>query len=341
MSTRSFSFADRQVDHTIAHPDVHYPVSHWSEEQTLHVATAYSNPCRWRTRRKLFNDFRRHMVAMPNVRLYVGELAYGDRPFEVTDASHGQDVQLRTAHELWHKENILNRVIQSFPPGWKYGAYCDGDFHFTRHDWALEAIQQLQHYDFVQLFSTYSDLSHDHLPGRIHLGFAYAASRRLDIHGKPTVDSGSSGYGAPGSPGGCWAFRRSALEAVGGLLDVCILGSGDHHMAVGLSGRQLSHPDTVHGGRAYRAAIRAWQARAAGLRANIGYVDCHAVHHFHGPKANRGYGWRPRVLARHDFDPYRDLLRDAQGIYQLTPHKPRLRDDIRAYFRSRSEDAAE
>lgn len=97
MSTRSFSFADRQVDHTIAHPDVHYPVSHWSEEQTLHVATAYSNPCRWRTRRKLFNDFRRHMVAMPNVRLYVGELAYGDRPFEVTDASHGQDVQLRTA----------------------------------------------------------------------------------------------------------------------------------------------------------------------------------------------------------------------------------------------------
>lgn len=154
------------------HPDVHTPWKAWSEEQTLHVAVAYSNPVRWTTRRMLLNDFRQHMRASANVVLHTGELAYGDRPFEVTGGDPN-DVQLRTSHELWHKENILNIVVQRFPPGWRYGAVIDGDFHMTRRDWALEAIHQLQHYDFVQLFSSYSDLSAAHGPFRIMASFAY------------------------------------------------------------------------------------------------------------------------------------------------------------------------
>lgn len=134
--------------------------SPWSEEQTLHVAVAYSNPFRWRTRRELLNDFRKHMSVTSNVVLHVGELAYGDRPFEVTSEENPLDIQLRTSHELFHKENILNVIVQrGFPPDWRYGAWIDGDFHMTRHDWALETIHQLQHYDFVQPFSSYMDLS--------------------------------------------------------------------------------------------------------------------------------------------------------------------------------------
>ena len=67
------------------HPDIHEPWQQWSNDATLHVASAYSNPLRWRTRRVLMNDFRQHMAASPNVALHAGELAYGDRPFEVTE----------------------------------------------------------------------------------------------------------------------------------------------------------------------------------------------------------------------------------------------------------------
>ena len=116
------------------HPDVHPPWRTWSEEQILHVAVAYSNPMRWASRRVLMNEFREHMRASANVVLHVGELAYGDRPFEVT-GDDPQDVQLRTSHELWHKENILNLVVQRFPPDWRYGAVIDGDLHMTRRDW--------------------------------------------------------------------------------------------------------------------------------------------------------------------------------------------------------------
>ena len=70
----------------------------------------------------------------------------------------------------------------------------------------------------------------------------------------------------------------------GSLLDTCILGSGDHHMALGLVGIQREHPDTKLCGDAYARSIRIWQERAyRAVNANIGYVKGHALHHYHGP----------------------------------------------------------
>ena len=159
------------------HPDIHAPWSQWQEDQVLHIVIPYSNCFRWRTRRVLVNDCIRHLRGMANVDLHVVELAYGDRPFEVT-GNHANDVQLRTSSELWHKEQLINLGVSHFPADWKYGAYVDGDFTFTRHDLAIEAIHQLQHYDFVQLFSSYADLSGDtygtgQRPLRVNNGFAY------------------------------------------------------------------------------------------------------------------------------------------------------------------------
>src|SRR5690242_18480192 len=97
----------------------------------LYVAAAYSNPLRWRSRRVLFQEFRSWIESVPGVRLYVAELAYGGRPFEVTQPGNPADIQLRTVHELWHKENLLNLVIARFPASWQYGMILDGDIQFT------------------------------------------------------------------------------------------------------------------------------------------------------------------------------------------------------------------
>jgi hypothetical protein len=343
------------VEHQRQHPDQHQPWAEWSEEQTLHVAVCYSNPFRWRRRRELANDCIRHLRGAANVHLHVGELGYGDRPFEITDpAQDPNDLQLRTNHELFHKENILNRIIQTFPAGWKYGAYIDADFHLTRHDWALETIQQLQHYDFVQPFSSYSDLTGEtygtgHLPLQVNTGFAfnyiqngYRLPEGYSNGGWKT--QGADSYGSSAGPrgvgatGGMWAFRRSAFDAVGGLLDKCILGHGDWFMTFGLVGEEA--PDMHLDGYSadYRAAIGAWQRNAAKLKKNIGYVDGFAVHHFHGSKVRRAYSHRDLILVRNQFAPTTDLRVDWQGIYQLTSEKPGLRDDIRQYFLSRTED---
>ena len=340
------------------HPDVHQPWSAWSESQTLHVAAAYSNPFRWRTRRELSNDFRRHMEQSPNVQLHFGELAYGARPHEVTDAENPLDVQLRTSAELFHKENILNRVISRFPSNWQYGAYVDADFHFTRHDWALEAIHQLQHYDFVQLFSSYADLSGEtygtcQLPTRVNPSFAFnyvqngyrlpegyanGGWRKRGSAAENYYGAMVGGRRGVGATGGAWAFRRSAFETVGGLLDKCILGHGDWFMTFGLVGEEA--PDMHIDGYAadYRNTILAWQKEAVKLRKNIGYVDCFALHNFHGSKMRRAYANRDTILVKHQFAPTTDLKPDWQGNYQLSGDKPALRDAIRMYFISRNED---
>jgi hypothetical protein len=275
------------------------------------------------------------MQSSANVVLHVAELAYGDRPFEVTGGDP-LDVQLRTSHELWHKENILNVAVQRFPAGWKYGAVIDADFHMTRHDWALEAIHQLQHFDFVQLFSSYSDLTAGYRPYRVMSSFASNYLSR----GARTVSPGARGYGSagPGATGGAWAFRQSAFDAVGGLLDVCILGSADWHMAFGLVGSSNVAPEAKLCSRPYIEALLRWQHGASVLKQNIGCVENHAIHHFHGSKVLRAYGERWKILRDNDYNPNTDLVRDWQGIWQLAGNKPRLRDDIRGYFRARNED---
>jgi hypothetical protein len=349
------------VEHFRHHPDVHQPWAEWSEDETLHVAACYSNPFRWRTRRELANDFRRHLNGMPNVRLYMGELAYGDRPFEVTDPSQRLgDVQFRTTCELFHKENILNQVIKRFPPGWKYGAVVDADFHFTRHDIALETIHQLQHYDWVQMFSNYADLSGEtygtgHQVIGTNYGFAYNYIQNGyklpdgyenggwkkagfedcdDYHYAMAMGRGLKGVGATG---GAWAFKRAPFDMCGGLLDRCILGHGDWFQTFGLVGEEA--PDMHIEGYTpdYRQYIHAWQQNAAKLKKNIGYVDGFATHFFHGSKNRRAYASRDLILVKHKFAPTYDLKTDWQGIYQLTPDKPGLRDDIRRYFISRDE----
>jgi hypothetical protein len=322
----------------LKHPDTHQAASNWSEDQVLHVVGCYSNPFRWRQRREIANDFRRHMERSPNVRLHVVELAYGDRPFEVTSVGNPDDLQLRTSHELFHKENLQNLCVARLPPGWKNAACVDMDFHFTRHDWALEAIHQLQHHEWVQLFSSYVNLSGETLgSGHRQIGGAdgFAYSYVKNGYRPPK----SLDYRGCGAPGGAWAFRRESFDAVGGLLDRCILGSGDWYMAwalVGGSGLEM-HKDRGYSPD-YVEYVRAWEERAKACRQNVGYVDGFAVHHFHGPMKKRGYSTRNEILIREKYSPVRDVHPDWQGVLQLAPRRHRLRDEVRRYFLSRSED---
>jgi len=103
------------------------------------------------------------------------------------------------------------------------------------------------------------------------------------------------------------------------------------------------HPNVAEMSRCgarYAESIRTWQNRASRVvRKNVGFVDCHASHFFHGSKRRRGYGERWKILRDEDFDPTRDLFRNADGIWQLETSRIRLRDEIRRYFASRSEDA--
>jgi glycosyltransferase involved in cell wall biosynthesis len=313
----------------------------------LHVMTAVSNPQRFESRYRLAREAIQRFEAAGAV-VWIVELAFGDRGFAVTEPGCARHVRLRTRHELWHKESMLNVGLAHLSrqvPDWKYVAFVDADVQFARPDWALETVHLLQHFDVVQMFSHGQDLLANHAPFSDGSGLYSSYSDCYLRQVRPNWLGAYEQRGGNWHPGYAWAWRREALDTVGGLVDIGILGAGDRHMAAGLIGRmdETLHP-RLH--PAYRLALHEWQRRAElGIRRNVGVMDGLLLHYWHGPKAGRRYVDRWRILVRNQYNPAADVSRDTQGLLQLVdrqePRSIRLRDDIRAYFAARNEDSIE
>lgn len=292
----------------------------------LYVVAVVSNPARYQRRYELFRQFCQRMECIPNVRLVTVELQQRHRPF-VTDAT----IQLRTVHELWFKENLINVGVQYLPDDWEYVAWIDADIHFINDNWVNETLHQLQTYDVVQLFSHAIDLGPRGETIKIHQGFMYLYNRGVEYKNPK--------YGTHWHPGYAWACKKSAFNKMGGLIDWAILGSADNHMALALIGKvdeSLNHCLHPH----YIQMAKTFQERCERhIQRNVGHVDGTILHYWHGAKKNRFYKDRWKILVNNQYDPMRDIKRDDNGLYQLENYNIKLRDDLRHYFRSRNEDS--
>lgn len=311
----------------------------------LYVVTVVFNPPRYYTRYKLYQQFA-EMVENAGGILYTVELALRDRAFEVTEPDNPRHIQLRTTSEIWHKESLLNLGISRLPEDWEYVATIDSDILFARPDWVNETLHLLQSYKIVQMFSFVTDLNADFEPINTQSGFVYDwmndNKKPTRVNTKTKKTSGHWNYpydgGAAWHSGLSWAYRRSAIADLGGLGDIAILGSSDHHMATALIG---CVQESIHGQmhQSFKDYWQEWQDRATrSIKHNIGYMSGLILHSFHGPKKNRFYNSRWKILVDEHYDYLKDLKRDPQGLYILTDRNPKMRDKIRAYFKSRNED---
>ena len=345
-------------------------IYHWDIEQLPHrdlkVVTMISNPIRYKTRYNLYRRFEKHMFDS-GVDLITVEVQQGERPFAVTEAENPSHVQLRTYSELWHKENALNigvRRLYEICPDWKYFAWIDADIQFMNPGWAAEALSILQRYRIIQLWSTCLDLDFEMNPIVVNgvpkvirsFCWCYRESFRrpdtigINVDGRPEFNLGLGdwkNYAALKKPfwhsGYAWAMRRETYENLGGcydggLFEIGILGSGDHHMALAFIGEvERSLPKQV--GTRYMDLLIEYQNRCNQfVKKDIGYIDGGISHYYHGAKINRGYRTRWAILQDNNYDPTYDLKRDKNGLFMLTDRNIKLRDDIRAYFELRNED---
>lgn len=304
-------------------------------EKKLYVVTCISNPIRFSSRYKLYKQFEKYIQSFENVELFTIEQAFGDRPFEITQADNPNHVQVRSLHELWHKENMLNLLVQRLPQDWEYMAWIDADVSFARPDWVQETLHQLQHYQVVQMFSVATDLGPKYEPLKTHNGFCYS------YHNQGITPAWDKGYNS-WHPGFAWAINRGAFDAVGGLIDWAILGSGDRHMSLALIGKVETSffKDMWNACPVYATMLKEWQARAEKyIQRDIGYVDGLLLHYWHGKKKDRGYSDRWKIITENKYNPLKDIKRDWQGLFQLGDTNLGLREGIRGYFRSRNEDS--
>ncbi len=316
----------------------------------FYVISVLSNPVRYKKRFELYDEFEKHMKDL-GATLITVEIAFGDRPFVMTQRDDKYDLQVRTDHELWLKENAINLAIAylcQIDPDWKYVAWVDADIHFLNRNIVEETTHQLQHYDVVQMFSHVTDMGPNLEPLKTMQGFMYSYVKGGCV---PPLGPGYSPYygryyghkkGTFWHPGFAWAARRSALDRIT-LFDKAILGSADHHMAMGLIGcAERSLPKGLN--QSYVDSVMNWQEIAEyRLRRNVGYVPGMITHFWHGSKMNRKYVERWRILIDNQYNPNTDISRDQQGLYRLNYHHGMrsitLRDQIRQYFRARHEDS--
>jgi hypothetical protein len=307
----------------------------------LAVVLPFYNPMRWLSRSDNFKRAEDHMLRS-GVSLYTIELVNGDRDWELPDREGVTRIRVRGGEDvLWFKENQLNIAETSIAPEIKYLAMIDGDVLFHDRHWVADTLHALQFHPIAQISDRVIWLGPkgQYLDSGISLMRAYTVGRRVHYRNHyyhPTNPLElEQGY-----PGHAWAYRRDYFRAAGGLLDVCILGAADYHMATGL----LQLPDRLTEDhdyqQGYRDAITGWSARArqALNGSTVGYVPAITFHLWHGHLVNRGYSTREQILIRNRFDPKVDLSRDHQGLLQFASNKPHLVADIRAYFAERDED---
>jgi hypothetical protein len=300
-------------------------------DDVLHVVAVVSNPALFATRYILAKQFLYRLTQEANVAVYVVELAYGNKPFYITDAKNPSHLQLRTDIPLWHKENMINVGIRKLLPAkWKAVAWIDTDVEFESTTWALDTLKILNGYkDVVQVFSHCIDMDKDESVMQIFNSFGYQYDKQQP-YSKNKTNFWHPGYG--------WAMSRKAYDRIGGLYENAILGSGDNIMSLATICRGLNgvNDESTEG---YKQTIRLYEAKAKMLR--LGYVPGVIRHYYHGKKKNRQYSERWRILVDHLFDPIEHITHDSNGI--LIPTNtcpPEIIVKIKEYFYARNEDEA-
>ncbi len=312
----------------------------FTADNTLHVITPISNPRRFESRYRLYQNFAEYASKQPNVTLHTIEAAFGDRDYVLKNQPNF--VGVRGSDELWLKENMINIAATRLPADWKYMAWVDGDIEFSRNDWGLETLHLLQHYSVVQMFSHSLDLGPNQEPLAQHAGFVHTVEKAAMTGVNAFKTATPAAYaGYYGHPGYAWAFTRAAFDGVGGMLDTGVAGAGDHHMALGMYG-EASRSLPVAPTHPYATPVLQWQDRALRvIKKNVGYMPGTVIHYFHGKKADRKYLERWSIIKNNNFDPSKDLVKDSQGLYKLANVNTQLRDDLRHYFLARQEDSSE
>lgn len=296
----------------------------------LYVIIPYFNYCGFKRRRELFLEFYDRIKNNPRIRIVICEAAETGKEFELPrDLPHVfEHIHVHTRNQIWIKENLVNIAARRLPVHWKYMAWIDSDVHFVNESWAGEAIDRLNKYDVIQLFSTVVYLGPRDEAMKTDKSFGYMYRKS----GKPYTQTYRYGFWHPGF---AWACTKDAYYKMDGLIDFGILGSGDHHMALALISKvECSHPKNIHPN--YRKLLREFEKNVRALR--LGYINGTILHYWHGDLKLRRYKERWEILTENRYDPLLDVYRDPMGLYQLTEAGKRLEDDIRDYFAGRLED---
>lgn len=315
-------------------------------DDVLHCITMVANPSQYKIRTKLTKEFINRMALYTNIILYIVEIAYNDDKFTMTDPNNKHHLQLRVnSAPLWHKENAINVGIKKLlPSNWKAVAWIDADIEFENVHWVSDALKLLNGFaDIVQLMSYAINLDKYGAPTTVCEGMCYNYYKyKLNNIKRKIKTRLHTGY--------AFACTRKCYDAIGGLYQYSILGSGDRDfiwpllISTNLFSQIINSPEKIDPqsnfcvkSKGHLASIGEYHKKRGPLR--VAYVPGNIRHYFHGNFENRKYAERSKILEDYNYDPIKHLTLNEDGILIPSADCPQgMLNKIKSYFDERNED---
>ena len=302
----------------------------------LWVITSYFNPAGFHRRLANYRVFRQHLRES----LVTVELSF-DGGFVLRPSDAEVLVQLHGGDVMWQKERLLNIAIGHLPDSCDKVAWIDCDVVFNADDWADRATEALDRWRFVHLYDHRLNLPREQLRGSLSAAEAIPSAIFKQARGEARDEDfryASAPLQSRSTVGLAWASPRWILDRYH-LYDACILGGADRAILGAALGRYDFGIDALKmtGGQVDHYLAWAHPFHAA-VRGQVGYIEGHCHHLWHGDLRDRRYEERLEVLTRHTFDPSTDLALDGNGLWKWASNKPALHESVRVYFPRRNED---
>lgn len=267
------------------------------------------------------------------------ELVIGDGEFQLPDSPFIE--KIRTDTLLWHKESLLNRIIQKLPRKYKYVFWVDADVIFTNKRWLVDGVKELKEQMLIQPFEFCYHLDRDCIEPNIDTAYCeevFWDDKRLVPQFWRSFAANWFTFGKHaenyedihhGHVGFAWGTRREVLDIIK-LYDKALIGGADHIMADASVGQipstciRKSFTEDI-------LAVERWMLEFYNIiNGRVGYVPGNLFHIWHGKLAKRNYLKRIQ-----EFTPKAKHINqvDKNGLY--TTKDKDVNDYITGYFNYR------
>jgi hypothetical protein len=303
------------------------------------IISCYYNPTKSKYRRRAFDTF---YQSIKHLNHKIVECVIGDGVAELG----GNIEKVRTENLLWHKEALLNGIIEKLPKKYKYVFWVDADVIFTNKNWIVDSVEKFQQgFKILQPFEYCIHLEKDQDKPNFDVEKSRIAIDRWNFKDRhplmwrsfcsnvphSTLVSGHD-YNSHGHVGFAWGARREVLDAVP-LYDRALIGGADHVMAHAAAG-DINHECIKKSFTENLTEITEWSKRFdAAIKRKISSVGGDLYHIWHGDIKNREYLKRIR-----EFTPKIKNItnKDRNGLY--VTHKPDDKKLVQYYERRESVD---
>lgn len=225
-------------------------------------------------------------------------------------------------HPISLQDNLINVGIKKLPADWQYLAWIDSDVIFNNENWADNILKELQDKDIVHCFKEADFLNQDGTSSNFNfLSECYIHVNNIkypDVHQRSHC-------------GFAWALKRSFYEKIKEIFDYSIIGSNDAVMNLVVLKKSLADYFLNSGySQEYINSVTEYYNRKKEIK--FTFVDNKITHLWHGNINNRNYHLRKNILKKYQFNPKQHIIKNKDGIIELTEKGLVMLPYIKNYF---------